>query len=472
MRLVGLTREELIGLREPFPFVPEDQRAAYADHLRQMEEDEYAGSDFYLIRSSGRRVPVIASSSSFHDIYGAAQARVTTFKDVSDRRRAGEALRREAERIAALVESAPDAVVIADRNGTIQRVNSEALRLFGYLREELLGRDVETLMLERYVTAHKAFRAAYIGAPRRRPMGKGRTLTGRRKDGSEFPVDVALSTLETDEGPVLIAFVRDITVLREFQRDRARPVAEAERRATDLARSNAELEQFAYIASHDLAEPLRSISGFTQLLQRRYEGQLDEDADRFIGFVVDGVNRMQALISDLLAFSRAGRIELTQTRVDLAELTARVVASLAPMIAEAGAEVAIDPLPIVSGDETKLTQLIQNLIANALKFHAADTAPHVTISSRDHGEMVEIAVADNGVGIDPVHRERIFKMFQRLHGREEYAGTGIGLAVCQRIVERHGGRIWCEGNEPNGSVFRFTVAHTDPETTPVEALAA
>ncbi|HYY82465.1 MAG TPA: ATP-binding protein [Actinomycetes bacterium] len=232
---------------------------------------------------------------------------------------------------------------------------------------------------------------------------------------------------------------------------------ELERSNRDLQRSNTELEEFAYIVSHDLAEPLRTMTGFTQLLQRRYQGQLDAEADTFLNFVVDGAARMRALLGDLLTYSRAGRHDLELQPVDVAELVERSLLDLAPVIEEQKASVEVGPLPTVQGDPTQLGQVVQNLLGNALKFHPPGASPRIRVSGTRVEGAWRISVADNGIGIDPAQQERVFRMFQRLHGRGEYSGTGVGLAVCKRIVERHRGRIWFERNEGGGTVFCFTV---------------
>jgi signal transduction histidine kinase len=224
----------------------------------------------------------------------------------------------------------------------------------------------------------------------------------------------------------------------------------------DLERSNAELEQFAYVASHDLQEPLRKVASFCQLLEQRYKGQLDERADQYIEFAVDGAKRMQQLINDLLAFSRVGRLGDTPQPVDLSEAARRALANLDATVVESRAQVEIEPLPTVSGESSLLTTLFQNLISNALKFHGEDP-PRVRIGvARDGGEWL-FTCADNGIGIDPEYAERVFVIFQRLHGKDEYAGTGIGLAMCRKIVEHHGGRIWLDPGATPGTTFRFTL---------------
>ncbi len=232
-----------------------------------------------------------------------------------------------------------------------------------------------------------------------------------------------------------------------------------EQRAKELARSNAELEQFAYVASHDLQEPLRMVASYCQLLQKRYQGKLDADADEFIGYAIDGVIRMQALINDLLTYARVGTRGKPFEPIDCVEVVDRTLANLTTAIEETHAVVTSNGLPTVMADGTQLTQLLQNLISNAVKFHTSDAPPRVQIeATRDGQETAWVfSVRDNGIGIAPEHRERIFGIFQRLHTSREYPGTGIGLAVCKKIVERHGGRIWVESTPGHGATFSFTI---------------
>lgn len=243
----------------------------------------------------------------------------------------------------------------------------------------------------------------------------------------------------------------------------------------DLARSNRDLEQFAYVASHDLQEPLRKVASFTQLLAKRYEGQLDERADQYIGFAVDGAKRMQRLINDLLDFSRVGRIGGELTDVDLGAVVGQVVEDLGAVVEEAGARVEVEDLPVVRGEEPLLRQLVLNLVGNALKFRHPDRPPVVRLSARRTGDVWEVACADNGIGIDPQYADRVFVIFQRLHAKDVYEGTGIGLALCKKIVEYHGGDIWVDQEVEVGTTVRWTLpavdadpADPDPQTRTTE----
>jgi len=226
--------------------------------------------------------------------------------------------------------------------------------------------------------------------------------------------------------------------------------------AQELRRSNAELEQFAYVASHDLQEPLRMVASFSQLLAKRYQGKLDQDADDFIGFAVDGARRMQALINDLLAFSRVGTRGRAFEPTDSNAVLQKALTNLTTLMEESQAVVTHGPLPTILADGGQLMQVFQNLIANAIKFRGSEP-PRIHLAAETQGEGWRYAVQDNGIGIAKEHQERIFTIFQRLHPRSEYPGTGIGLAICKKIVERHGGRIWVDSELGKGSTFYFTI---------------
>jgi signal transduction histidine kinase len=251
------------------------------------------------------------------------------------------------------------------------------------------------------------------------------------------------------------------------QRIQAR-TRELEERTRQLEHSNKELEQFAYIASHDLQEPLRMVASYTQLLAKRYQGQLDEKADRYIAYAVDGAKRMQQLITDLLAFSRVTTQARELIPTDCQSVLQLALTNLRVSISESGAEVTYDRLPTALAEGAQLTQVFQNLIGNSLKFRG-DKVPHVHVSAVNDGTEWTFSVKDNGIGIDPQHAEKIFVMFQRLHTREEYPGTGIGLAIVKKIVERHRGRIWVESEVGKGTTFLFTIPGTPAGEVPPDA---
>nr|WP_269810185.1 ATP-binding protein [Kineosporia rhizophila] len=254
--------------------------------------------------------------------------------------------------------------------------------------------------------------------------------------------------------------VSEIDQADEARREMNRSRAALEEQTLELQRSNRELEQFAYVASHDLQEPLRKVASFCQMLQRRYGGQLDERADQYIHFAVDGAKRMQQLINDLLEFSRVGRISTPSADVNLADCLKNAMYALEAAREESGAEIEADELPVVHGEAPLLTQLLQNLIGNAIKFRAA-APPRIRLTVRQSGEFWEFACSDNGIGIEPEYAERVFLIFQRLHAKEVYGGTGIGLAMCKKIVEYHGGRIWVEESAAAGTPVRPATEDAD-----------
>ncbi|MDM8549062.1 ATP-binding protein [Desulfobacterales bacterium HSG2] len=272
-----------------------------------------------------------------------------------------------------------------------------------------------------------------------------------RKDGTRFDAYLKSVAVEDTEGNI----TRARTVITDIS-DRKQAEEALRERTEELERSNRDLEQFAYVVSHDLTEPLRTVSSYVQLLERRYKGKLDADADDFIGFAVDGATRMHALIRDILAFSRVGTRGKPFEPVEAEHIFTEAMANLRVAVTESRAVVTHDALPSVFGDASQLTRVFQNLISNAMKFRGEEP-PRIHITAERKGRKWLFSFRDNGIGIDPEHSDRIFVIFRRLHTRDKYPGTGIGLAICKKIVERHGGRLWVESREGAGSVFCFTL---------------
>ena len=435
-RLFGYSRGELLGqsIERLVPQRLRDRHSGLRDRFASPETRPMgAGRDLWGIRKDGTEIPVeIGLNSVETDGGGFVLASVV---DISVRKRAEARLR-------AVVESTPSGMIMVDRAGRITLVNRETERLFGYSRQELLGKSIEELVPLRFREKHPGFRHDFFALPQTRAMGVGRDLFGVRKDGTEVPVEIGLNPIDTDEGLSVLASVVDITPRKQ---------AEGE-----LRRSNEELERFAYVASHDLQEPLRMVGSYVQLLGKRYRGRLDADADVFIGYALDGALRMQRLIEDLLTYSRLGTRGAAFEVTDATAALERAVSNLRLSIEESDAAVDSDPLPAVQADPGQLEHLFLNLVSNALKFRGTEP-PRVHVSASRDGGWCQFDVRDNGIGIDPQYFERIFVIFQRLHRREEYPGTGIGLAIAKKIVERHGGRIWVDSIEGTGTTFHFTL---------------
>ena len=358
------------------------------------------------------------------------------------------------DRYRALLESAPDAVVIADTHGRVVLVNAQTESLFGFGRHELLGMPVEMLLPERFRADHAGLRQGYAARPVTRPMGAGLDLYARRRDGGEFPVSISLSPIRVGELTYVYAAIRDITAQRVAER-RIRELNDSlARQNNDLKAVNQELEAFSYSVSHDLRAPLRAIDGFSQILLKEHAGQLDEKGLDRLGRVRRGAQRMGELIDDLLKLSRVSRAELKVQRVDLGGLATEVVEALRKQEPERSVTLDIAPNLDAEADPKLLRIALDNLLGNAWKFTARRQAARIEVGREN---ATTFFVRDNGAGFDMAYADKLFGAFQRLHDATEFPGTGIGLATVQRVIHKHGGRIWAESAPEAGATFRFTL---------------
>jgi PAS domain S-box-containing protein len=363
-------------------------------------------------------------------------------------------MERERGLLAAIIESSNDAILSWDLEGRIVTWNPAAQQIFGYAAAEALGRPVSFFIPWNDQAEDREIMNRIVAGERVEHYRASRI----RKDGKVLEISLTASPVRDSAGRIVgaSAIARDISEQVRFEETLAR-------QSEELKRSNSELECYAHVASHDLQEPLRTIISYVQLLAGRYRGRFDEDADEFISYILDGANRMRQLIQDLLAYSRVQTSGALRQRVSLEEVLRDVTRDLEAALEPSGAVVTHDDLPDIMGDEVLLHQLLQNLLSNAVKFHSSEP-PRIHLQARPAEGFWRISVRDNGIGISPRFFDRIFVIFQRLHVRAQYGGTGIGLAICKKIVEAHGGRIWVESTPGEGSTFHFTLAKV-PESS-------
>ncbi len=446
-RIKGYAADEIIGRSFSCFFDPDAiEKGRPAEVLRISAASGRHEEQSIRVRKDGSRFLAHITITALRDFNGVLHGFSKISRDLSERK--------ESEaRYRGLLEAAPDPMVVVDALGAIVLLNAQAEKQFGYSRRELVGQQVTVLIPTGFAERLIADGLRRASGTLEQHIGMGIELTGRRKDGSAFPIEMMLSPLESNGGVLVTAAIRDIT---------ARKSAEVFllQKMEELRRSNEDLGQFAYVASHDLQEPLRMVASYTQLLSRLYTGKLDADADEFIGFAVHGAKRMQTLIQDLLAYSRVGSTGQALTATSSENALNQALANLHRAIEESGAAVSHDSLPMVLADGIQLVQLFQNLVANGIKYQRGVPRVHVSVAPDGRGKCI-FSVTDNGIGIEPQYLERIFGMFQRLHKREEFAGTGIGLALCRKIMERHGGSVSVESQPGEGSTFRFALATSE-----------
>ncbi len=451
----------------------EDDFAAILLDVKMPELDGFQTAELIRARRRSRHTPILfltAYKSDEHLFRGydmgavdflfkpivpeILRSKVSVFVDLSRNnallRRQTEALKKTEQKFRSLLEAAPDAMIISTADGEISLVNSQVEAMFGFRREEVIGRGIELLVPDRDLSS----------------PGVHQQVKARRKDGTFFPAEMTVSPLQTEEGLLITSAIRDVTErvkrdeeIRELNARLEQRVAERTRELLQvnqaLMQSNEDLNQFAYAASHDLQEPLRMIALYSEMLERQYAGKLDPEADRYIRFVINGAHRMEMLLKDLLAYSQAGSAAGPAAPVSCAAVLEKVLLNLRASIEENQAEVSWEELPVVEADEIRMVQLFQNLIGNAIKYRSKEP-PRIRITARQRESDWLFSVEDNGIGIRPEYSQQVFGIFKRLHGHT-YPGTGIGLAICQRIVERYGGRIWVESTFGKGSKFCFTL---------------
>lgn len=473
-RMVGFSARELIG--KPFDILcPAELRERYMQAVRGFFESgarpqgRSGVEEAFCRRKDGSCFP---AEITLGKIAGAGEWRLlVTVRDITDRKQTEQALREAHKSLEAVFQASPTAIYTIDREFRVGRWNAGAERIFGWRAEEVIGQVIPVVPEDEWESPPEYWRLAFEGTP-----VNDVEVKRVRKDGSIIDVSVSTAPVRGEDGSVTAVVIVgvDITERKNWER-RLKSLNErleslnqtlesrveertalAEARARELARANAELEQFAAVASHDLQEPLRMVISYTQLLSRRYRGRLDEDADAYIGFAVEGALRMQQLIKDLLTYSTTSHGGMKREPVDCNAVFDRAVENLQATIAERRAIVSRGELPVVTGDASHLVRVLQNLIGNGIKFNSSET-PRVHVTAEQAESWWVFCVEDNGIGIPEAYRSRIFDVFQKLHTRKEYPGTGIGLSICKTIIERHRGRMWVESEPEAGSRFYFTI---------------
>ncbi len=457
--LFGMDATRSTGsVREILDLVIEEDRTRVQMGIKAAIGGNLDYSDEYRVRWPDGSVHWInARGRVLVDERGRPSRMVGTVLDVSDRKLAEEGRNRfeeELRKFKFLSDNAQDPFFLISRNGKLLYVNRSSGELLGHSLVSLYALDFFSISAMSPTVFHRYF--IYSGEERQ-PVQETELI---HQDGTRIPVDMQFSNLEFGGESLLFAIARDV-------RERKETELSLKQHADELVRSNKELEQFAYVSSHDLKEPLRMVTVFVELLKKHLEGKLDEEAEEYIGYVVQGSRRMLNLINDLLAYSQVGKELEAFTKVDCNLAAKNAIDNLMQSIKESAAELTVEPLPCCLGNPTQLTQLFQNLIANALKFRAAER-PRISITVKKQDDHNIFSVTDNGIGISEKYQTKIFALFQRLHPANKYPGTGIGLTICKRIVETHGGRIWVNSDGSHGTTFSFSLPVFEDEPSKAE----
>jgi len=448
-RLKGYRAEEIIGKHFSCFYPPEAVEAGKPARLLALAaRDGRVEDEGWRVRQDGSRFWADVIITALRDPDGSVIGFAKVTRDITERRRAELALHESEERFRLLVESVQEyAIFVLDPAGRVASWNAGAEAIKGYAAEEILGQHVAVFYTPEDVALGKPQAQLEAAAREGRVEDEGWRL---RKDGNRFWADTVITAMRDPSG-TLIGFgkvTRDLTRRRRIEEQ--------------LAQSNAELERFSYSVSHDLRAPLRAINGYAQAVLEDYAAALDAEGQRFLGIIRDSAKRGGELIDALLNFSRLGRQTLSMEPVDLTELARAVVDELRRSADVEGIDVIVDPLQPTKGDRTLLRQVLANLIGNAFKFSRGRPHPQIEIGARREGQAVVYFVRDNGVGFDMRYADKLFGVFQRLHRADEFEGTGVGLALAQRIIQRHGGRIWADGKVDGGATFFFTLPAERP----------
>jgi two-component system sensor kinase FixL len=466
-RIFGYEPAEIIGQNVKI-LMPEPDRSQHDNYLENYHrtgEGQIIGKGREVLgrRKDGTVFPFLLSISevTLHD----KQIFTGIIHDISNQKKAEAALRESENKITSIIQAAVDGIITIDTRGMIEMVNPSAARLFGYEASELLGKSINVLMPEPDHSRHDGYMNNYHTTGKKKIIGIGREVTGLRKDGTTFPFYLSISEVELADRKVYTGFIHDITQ-QKLNEEKLR------RYAAELERSNLELQDFAYVSSHDLQEPLRKIQAFGDRLLTKEHANLSDQGKDYLDRMLNAASRMQNLINDLLAFSRVTTKSKPFVRVSLDKILTEVLSDLEITIEQTGTVINRSALPEIEAEPTQIRQLFQNLISNAIKFRKENVPPVIKIYSRQlqrqahltatpGDEQVEISVEDNGIGFDEKYLDRIFNIFQRLEG-QKYEGSGIGLAICRKIAIRHGGDITAQSQVGVGTRFIISLATKQP----------